>query len=165
VSLTEAGRVLADYARRMVELRNDAVRHVSELKTLKAGTLAIAAHESAAVYLLPAPLRSYLERFPDIKVGIYRSRLNEIPRQVLDREVDVGFVKEEPAFHDLQWAEVHADEMILVAAPTHPLASRADVQRPRPGIRAFRSASPVRRDRGKDPAAVRAARYALPDRR
>jgi DNA-binding transcriptional LysR family regulator len=64
VSLTEAGRVLADYARRMVELRNDAVRHVSELKTLKAGTLAIAAHESAAVYLLPAPLRSYLERFP-----------------------------------------------------------------------------------------------------
>ncbi len=128
VSLTEAGRVLADYARRMVELRNDAFRHVSELKTLKAGTLAIAAHESAAVYLLPAPLRSYLERFPDIRVGIYRSRLNEIPRQVLDREVDVGFVKEEPAFHDLQWAEVHTDEMILVAAPTHPLASRADVR-------------------------------------
>jgi len=128
VSLTETGRVLADYARRMVDLRNAALRQVSELKTLKAGTLAIAAHESAAVYLLPAPLRSYLERFPDIKVGIYRSRLNEIPRQVLDREVDVGFVKEEPAFHDLQWAEVHTDEMILVAAPAHPLASRADVR-------------------------------------
>jgi DNA-binding transcriptional LysR family regulator len=127
VSLTEAGRVLADYARRMVGLRNEAVRQVSELKTLKAGTLAIAAHESAAVYLLPAPLRTYLDKFPDIKVGIYRSRLNEIPRQVLDREVDVGFVKEEPAFHDLQWAEVHTDQMILVAAPSHPLASRSDV--------------------------------------
>jgi DNA-binding transcriptional LysR family regulator len=127
VSLTEAGRVLADYARRMVNLRDEAMRQVSELRTLKAGTLAIAAHESAAVYLLPAPLRAYLQKFPDIRIGIYRSRLNEIPRQVLDREVDVGFVKDEPAFHDLQWVEVHTDEMMLISAPQHPLAKRADV--------------------------------------
>jgi DNA-binding transcriptional LysR family regulator len=127
VSLTEAGRVLADYARRMVNLRNEAMRQVSELKELKAGTLAIAAHETAAVYLLPAPLRTYLQKFPDIKVGIYRSRLNEIPRQVMDREVDVGFVKDEPAFHELQWVEVHADEMVCIAAPNHPLAARGHV--------------------------------------
>ena len=43
VSLTEAGRVLADYARRMVHLRDEALRQVTELKSLKAGTLAIAA--------------------------------------------------------------------------------------------------------------------------
>ena len=85
VSLTEAGKVLADYARRMVNLRNEAMHQVSQLKALKAGTLGIAAHESAAVYLLPAPLRTYLRKFPDIRVGIYRSRLNEIPRQVMDR--------------------------------------------------------------------------------
>jgi DNA-binding transcriptional LysR family regulator len=127
VSLTAAGQVLADYARRMVNLRNDAMRQVAELKSLKAGRLAIAAHESAAVYLLPAPLRTYLERFPDIKVGIYRSRLNEIPRQVMDREVDVGFVKDEPAFHELQWVEVHADEMMCIASPQHPLVARESV--------------------------------------
>jgi DNA-binding transcriptional LysR family regulator len=127
VSLTEAGRVLAEYARRMVNLRDEAMRQVSELKALKAGTLAIAAHEAAAVYLLPAPLRAYLQRFPDIKVGIYRSRLNEIPRQVLDREVDVGFVKDEPAFHELQWVEVHADEMVCIASPKHALAAREHV--------------------------------------
>src|SRR5262245_10154412 len=127
VSLTAAGRVLADYARRMVHLRNEAVRQVSELKALKAGTLAIAAHESAAVYLLPAPLRTYLQRFPDIKVGIYRSRLNEIPRQVMAREVDLGFVKDEPAFHELQWVEVHSDEMMCIASPNHPLTKRETV--------------------------------------
>jgi DNA-binding transcriptional LysR family regulator len=128
VSLTEAGRVLADYARRMVHLRDEALRQVTELKSLKAGTLAIAAHESAAVYLLPAPLRSYLQKFPDIKVGIYRSRLNEIPRQVMDREVDVGFVKDEPAFHELQWVEVHSDELTCIASPNHPLAARPEVR-------------------------------------
>jgi DNA-binding transcriptional LysR family regulator len=128
VSLTEAGRVLADYARRMVHLRDQAVRQVSELKSLKAGTLAIAAHESAAVYLLPAALRTYLQMFPDINVKIYRSRLNEIPRQVMDREVDVGFVKDEPAFHELEWVDVHADELVCIASPRHPLAGCADVR-------------------------------------
>jgi DNA-binding transcriptional LysR family regulator len=127
VSLTEAGKVLAEYARRMVHLRDEAMRQVAQIKTLKAGTLGIAAHESAAVYLLPAPLRSYLQRYPDIRVGIYRSRLNEIPRQVMDREVDVGFVKDEPAFHELQWTEVHADQMVVIASRHHPLASRARV--------------------------------------
>ena len=128
VSLTEAGRVLADYARRMVRLRDEAFRQVSEIKSLKSGTLAIAAHEAAAVYLLPGPLRTYLQMYPDIKVGIYRSRLAEIPRQVMDREVDVGFVKDEPAFHELQWVEVYSDQLLCVASPQHPLAGREEVR-------------------------------------
>jgi len=128
VSLTEAGKTLLAYARKMVRTRDDAMRELGALKTLKTGTLNIAAHESAAVYLLPAPLRSYLTRFPDVRVGIYRSPLVEIPRQVMDREVHVGFVKDEPGFHELKCVEVHADEMILVAAPHHPLAKRADIR-------------------------------------
>jgi DNA-binding transcriptional LysR family regulator len=127
VSLTEAGRLLADYARRMVGLRDEAMRQVAELKALKAGTLSIAAHESAAEYLLPGPLRAFLQKFPDIRVGIYRARLNEIPRQVMDRQVDIGFVKDEPLFHELQSVEVHTDVMICVAAPAHPLAGQATV--------------------------------------
>jgi DNA-binding transcriptional LysR family regulator len=128
VSLTEAGKVLVDYARKMVRARDDATRELGALKSLKTGTLNIAAHESAAVYLLPAPLRAYLTRFPDVKVGIYRSRLTDIPRQVMDREVHLGFVKEEPGFHELKCVEVHADEMILVTSPGHPLAARAGVR-------------------------------------
>ena len=165
VSLTEAGRVLADYARRMVHLRDEALRQVTELKSLKAGTLAIAAHESAAVYLLPAPLRAYLQKFPDIKVGIYRSRLNEIPRQVMDREVDVGFVKDEPAFHELQWVDVHSDEMVCIASPRHPLASKSEVRIRDLGVGAVRAPSSLQHDRRDDPAALRAEQHALPDRR
>jgi DNA-binding transcriptional LysR family regulator len=127
VSLTEAGKTLVEYARKMVRARDDAMRELGALKTLKTGTLNIAAHESAAVYLLPAPLRRYLTRFPDVRVGIYRSPLTDIPRQVLDREVHVGFVKDEPSFHELKSIEVHADEMVLVAAPQHPLAKRQDI--------------------------------------
>jgi DNA-binding transcriptional LysR family regulator len=127
VSLTQTGDLVADCARRMVRLRDDVMRQVMELQSLKAGTLSIAAHEAAAVYLLPAALRTYVQRFPDIKVGVYRSRLEEIPRQVMDREVDLGFVKDVPVFQELQSVELVSDEMVCVASPRHPLAGRRTV--------------------------------------
>jgi DNA-binding transcriptional LysR family regulator len=128
VTLTEAGKLLAAHARRMVGLRDEALRQIGELTTMKAGTLAIAAYESAAVYLLPAPLRGYLTRFPDIKVALYRSCVTDIPRQVMDREVDIGFVKAAPAFHELRLTEVHVDQLVLIAPPDHRLAGRADAR-------------------------------------
>ena len=127
VSLTEAGKALVEYARKMVRARDEALRMLGSLKHLSAGTLNIAAHESAAVYLLPAALRHYLHRFPDIRVGIYRSRLADIPRQVVDREMHVGFVKEIPPFKELTCIPVHADEMVLVASPGHPFARRSNL--------------------------------------
>ena len=127
LSLTSAGKTLLECARRMVRLRDDTVRQLEELRTLNSGNLSIAAHESAAVYLLPGPLRHYLRRFPHVRVGIHRSRLEEIPRQVMDREVDVGFVKEAPAFHELRSVLVYSDQMILIASPRHPLVARRRV--------------------------------------
>jgi DNA-binding transcriptional LysR family regulator len=122
--LTSAGKLLADYARKMVRLRDEAMRSLDDLRRLVAGSVSVAAHESAAVYLLPGPLKTYLRTHPEIKVGIYRSRLDEIPRQVMDREVDLGFVKDEPAFRELTCVQVHADEMVLIGSPSHPFASR-----------------------------------------
>jgi DNA-binding transcriptional LysR family regulator len=43
----------------------------------------------------------------------------------MDRQVDLGFVKDAPTFHELQCVDVHTDEMICIASPKHPLASRA----------------------------------------
>jgi DNA-binding transcriptional LysR family regulator len=127
VSLTDAGKAVLVYARRMIAARDDATRTLGALKHVSTGTLNIASHESAANYLLPAALRHYLNAFPDIKVGIHRSRLAEIPRQVLDREMHVGFVKEQPVFKELTCVPVHDDEMVLVASSAHPLARRTDV--------------------------------------
>ena len=111
----------------MVRVRDEAMRSLDDLRRLVAGNVSVAAHESAAVYLLPGPLKSYLRTHPEIKVGIYRSRLDEIPRQVFDREVDVGFVKDEPIFRELKCVQIHADQMVLIGSPSHPLASRPDL--------------------------------------
>jgi DNA-binding transcriptional LysR family regulator len=127
VSLTEAGRMLVDYARRIIGLRDEALRGIAQLQNLETGALAIAAHESAAVYLLPGIVRQFLQLYPHIKVSIRRSRLDEIPNRVMDREVQVGFVKEAPAFRDLDAVNVHADELALIASPRNMFSSRMQI--------------------------------------
>jgi DNA-binding transcriptional LysR family regulator len=86
--------------------------------------LSIAAHESAALYLLPNALLRFLQQFPAVKISIKRARLDEIPRMVLDREVQIGFLKEAPSFQELESVDVHSDRMALIASPKHPLAGR-----------------------------------------
>jgi DNA-binding transcriptional LysR family regulator len=123
VSLTEAGRLLEIYAQRMLKLRDEAIRSVAQLQNLKAGTLTVAAHESAALYLLPKAVLRFMRILPDIKISIRRARLDEIPGMVLDREVQIGFLKEAPAFQELESVDVHSDRMTLIASPQHPLAA------------------------------------------
>ena len=124
LSLTSEGKALVESARRLVRLRDDTVRQLRKIRNMSSGVLSIAAHESAAVYLLPQPLREYLKIFPEIKVGIRRNRLEDIPGRVMDREVDIGFVKEKPPINGLRSMLVHVDSLVLIASPRHPLANR-----------------------------------------
>jgi DNA-binding transcriptional LysR family regulator len=127
LTLTESGKRLIEYARRMIRLRDEAVHTLSELRDLSTGTLSIASHETAALYLLPGALRTYARQFREVRVGVYRSPLDEIPARVLDREVDLGFVAEEPTSRDLESVHIYSDELILIASPRHPLAARRTV--------------------------------------
>jgi len=52
-TLTAAGEVLRDYARRMLTLRAEATSAMEELKALDRGRLLIAANEFTCLYLLP----------------------------------------------------------------------------------------------------------------
>jgi DNA-binding transcriptional LysR family regulator len=124
VLLTHAGELLLAYARRMINLRKEARGALDDLKCLNSGRVAIAAHESAAMYLLPGPIKTFLDRFPDVKVGVYRNRVDDIPAQVADREIDIGFVTEAPRFRDLRVLQVYVDAMILVASPRHHLVQQ-----------------------------------------
>lgn len=128
VFLTDAGRRLVQHARNLVRLRDQALSELSDVRRLGEDSLSIAAQETAALYLLPGPLVEYLRRFKTVRVGVYRASLSDIPLQVLDRQVDLGFVSEEPELHSLQSTQIRTDRMILIASPRHPIAKRRNVR-------------------------------------
>src|SRR6202521_6077792 len=82
-TLTDAGELVYDYARRILVLRDQAQDVVSELRSLKRGRVRIGANESTSLYILPHLILEYREQHPDVKVEIFRQVSERLPREVL----------------------------------------------------------------------------------
>jgi DNA-binding transcriptional LysR family regulator len=123
-TLTEAGALVYDYAKRILALRDQARETVVELRTLERGRVRIGANESTSLYLLPHIILQYREQHPNVKVEIYRQVSERLPREVLDRNVDFALLAFEPDDSDLESFPVLRDELILITHPEHHLAAR-----------------------------------------
>jgi DNA-binding transcriptional LysR family regulator len=125
--LTEAGEELLGYARRMIELRDRLTRSMVDFRNLSAGSVSIAAHESAAEYLLAAPLAEFNVQYPNLKIEARLCDGHEIAHLVAEREVDVGFGISQTSHHGLCSEVLHVDPLVLVVAPDHPFSGRQTV--------------------------------------
>lgn len=125
--LTEAGRILYSYAQRMLNLRDEAKASVRELRGMYRGKLSIGANESTSLYLLPPLLLEYRELYPNIKIEVYRNVSERIPFEVLERNLDFGFLSYDPGHPSLQSIDVYTDELILVASPKHHFSEKTFV--------------------------------------
>jgi len=134
--LTDAGRVLQEYAERMLNLRNDAREALVELRELHKGKLAISANEFTALYLLPV-LAEFRRLHPMIKITVLRALGSEIPDDVLRHNSELGVLTYDPQEPQLHSLVVYQDELIFVVPPKHPLASSRQVSIRQLGAESF----------------------------
>jgi len=127
VVLTGAGTILLGYARRMVQLREDAKRALDELRCCRRGVLRLAANESVCSYVLPPLLKAYRQRFPAVKIEVVQCPSNGIANLIEEQDVDFGFLSFTPIQHDLVSRLLFRDELTLVVYPEHPLAKSKSV--------------------------------------
>ena len=134
--LTDAGRVLQEYAERLLNLRADATGALAELRELQRGKLAIAANEFTALYLLPV-LAEFRRLHPMIRIMVQRSLGSRIPGDVLRHNSELGVLTYDPEEPQLHSIVVYLDELILVVPPTHPLAAESQVSIRQLGAESF----------------------------
>jgi len=134
--LTDAGRVLQEYAERLLNLRNDAQEALVELRALHKGKLVIAANEFTALYLLPV-LAEFRRLHPMIKVTVQRALGSHIPDDVLRHNSELGVLTYDPQEAQLYSVIVYLDELIFVVPPSHPLATERQVSIRQLGAESF----------------------------
>jgi len=127
VVLTEAGQRLLGYAEKMLALAYEARSAVSEGETIS-GALLISAPETLCTYRLPAVLRQFRTRYPQVQL-IFRPKLEAgLQRPMREGLIDVAFVMEEPfETPQLIVAPLAPEPLQLVAYPDHPLVRRPAV--------------------------------------
>jgi DNA-binding transcriptional LysR family regulator len=134
--LTDAGRVLQEYAERLLNLRSDAQEALVELRELQKGKLAIAANEFTALYLLPV-LAKFRRLHPMIRITVRRSLGSHIPDDVLRHNAELGVLTYDPQERQLCATVVYLDELIFVVPPNHPLATARQVSIRQLGAESF----------------------------
>jgi DNA-binding transcriptional LysR family regulator len=144
--LTEAGRVLLDYAQRLMRLAEEADVAVRELRDLRRGRVLVGANEAAVHALLPVVQR-FRERHPGVQVDVRRIPSRQIGVEVLQRSLDFGVLSFAPPEAGLASVVIGDDELVMLVAPGHPLAARKEVtiaEFGRQTVIAHNEASPAR---------------------
>lgn len=115
VSLTPAGRVLAGYADRVLNLIDEASKAVQATLDDE-GPLTIGAMETTAALRLPHILSQYHREYPHVELTLAIGHTESLIEQVLNHQLDGAFVGGVVAHPDLVHTELFAEELVLVEA-------------------------------------------------
>ena len=124
--LTDAGRVVLEYARRFQNLESDLENSLRELKDNYAGRLSIGANEYMALYLIKH-ISKYRRLFAKVKLHVRRSESSKLPSQLLDGELELGVISYDPADDHILSEIIYTDRLTLIVSPQHRFANRADI--------------------------------------
>jgi DNA-binding transcriptional LysR family regulator len=124
--LTDAGRVVLDYARRFESLRHELDNSMAELRDNSSGRLIIGANESTTLYLL-RHIERYRELYPKVKVQVRRSFSSKIPNELIDGNLELGVISYDPGDERLKSKVIYTDALAFVVSPKHRLAHRKTV--------------------------------------
>ncbi len=135
-TLTTAGEVLLEYAKQMLNLRQNAHSAIRELKNLHQGKVVISANEHTVFCLLPI-IEEFSRRHPLIKVEVKRGVASRIPTEISAREVELGVISFKPKDESVKSIPVFTDQLVLIVSPEHRLAGRSSVAISDLGIEIF----------------------------
>ncbi len=123
ITLTEAGRVVYDYAEQILESYAKMANDVKDLTGDITGALVIGASTTIAEYLLPRLLGVFKKQFPDVTLRLQVGNTDAIVSMVENNLLDLGIV-EAPVYNkNLEVITCRLDELVVIVPPDHPLAA------------------------------------------
>ena len=126
--LSSAGKLLLDYADRLLDLAEEAREAVHDAKPR--GLLRLGTGESTAAMRLPVPMNEYLRRYPDVTLELRTGNTRELAGLVLTGELDAALLSEPVAEAPFEKIPIYEEAMVIVAGPGHPsIKSPGDVKR------------------------------------
>src|SRR5438128_6778218 len=128
VTVTEAGRVFAEFAERAISAIEGGRQALADLDGLTHGSLLIGASTTPGLYVLPRIIAAFRTKYPGVDVKLQIANSQAIEGRVRERELDLGIV----GGHALRPGEEcltsgMRDELVLIVAPEHAWARRREI--------------------------------------
>jgi len=128
MALTPAGEVLSLEAGKVLARLDAARQAVEEVKGMLRGRLRIGASTTPGIYLVPRAAARFAKRHPGVALDVRVDNTLGVEEAVLRGELHVGVVGGHLARQELRTEPLCEDELVVFAAPDHPLARKRVVE-------------------------------------
>ena len=127
VWLTDAGKKLQGYARKIVEMTDEIKSDINRHDNSH-GSLVIRMPETLATSRMPWVVERFHERYPMVELRFINCSDQELKQELNSGRLDLAFLIIDSLAiggvnHEMLWSE----ELVLAASPSHPLAGRDSV--------------------------------------
>jgi DNA-binding transcriptional LysR family regulator len=126
--LTEAGRVLLPWARRLLHDTKNIQEMMSSLEEEVVGDLHIACSTTAGKYILPQLAARFRQRYPGIQISIPACASEKVTLDLLEGKAHLGVVSREVDDPELESQEFFHDLITLIVPASHRWALRASIE-------------------------------------
>lgn len=123
IDLTEAGLALMPYAKSSIELIRDTDQAMSAFTRQLKGKLLLGSSLTIGEYIMPRLLGPFGQEYPQITISMKVMNTTQILDEILNHQLNFGLVEAPVSHPDMHMEAVMNDELVLVAASSHPLAS------------------------------------------
>ncbi len=127
VHLTEEGRIIYDYARKVFEHEQEVEYAIDQLHDLKCGVLRIGTTKTYARYFMPFLIQTFLKRYPDIRVFLNEGSSLEMTSGLADFRNEIVVIAKADDNPAVILQPFSKEELLPILPPYHHLAGRKDV--------------------------------------
>jgi len=125
---TPAGRILYSYARRIIQLRDEAMQAMQQYRGELTGTLALGASTIPGAYILPPLIESFRLHHPAIQLQLRIADTTAVVEELLHDRLELGLIGARLKEQRFDCDEMFADELVLTLYPGHPWVGRTSVR-------------------------------------
>ncbi|SLJ84016.1 transcriptional regulator CynR [Psychrobacter sp. DAB_AL43B] len=122
VKLTHAGEVYARYAHKALQDLEEGRRALHDVQNLSRGALRIAITPTFTTYLIGPLIKTFHNLHPNITLSVQEMSQEQMEKQLLDAEFDVGIAFAEVQSADITTQTLLVETLALVVNKDHPLA-------------------------------------------
>ncbi|THF62902.1 HTH-type transcriptional regulator CysB [Pseudothauera nasutitermitis] len=122
VDVTEPGRAVLEIVGRMLRDMENLRQVGEEFSNESAGSLSIATTHTQARYALPAVIRDFMQRYPQVKLSLHQGSPRQVCEMVLSGEADIAIATEAIAeYEELVMLPCQQWNRCIVAPLRHPI--------------------------------------------
>ncbi|QGP91445.1 HTH-type transcriptional activator CmpR [Neomoorella glycerini] len=124
VTLTDAGEVLKDYARKIVSLYDELESAMEGLRASVSGQLTVGATSTIGGYAVPCSICIFKEKFPEAVLKLKVANRQQIINDLKEGRVDIALIEGKDLKGPFVACELAVDQLVIIAPNRKPWTGR-----------------------------------------